>query len=85
MAYACMGFFQTISMTLIPIFAGMIIESEEKITKLSEGYREESLLFVGVCVVGVGISFWIMKAADEGSFIYDDEEQVGEELAEEGD
>jgi hypothetical protein len=39
MAYACMGFFQTISMTLIPIFAGEIIESEEKITKLSEGYK----------------------------------------------
>ena len=40
MAYACMAFFQTISMTLIPIFAGLIIESEEKITKLSEGYKE---------------------------------------------
>jgi len=39
MAYACMAFFQTISMTAIPILVGMIIESEEKITKLSQGYK----------------------------------------------
>lgn len=83
MAYACMAFFQTISMTVIPIFAGMIIESEEKIMKLSEGYKEESLLFVGVCVVGVLFSLWIMLVAKEDSFIYDDEEQVAGHLEEE--
>lgn len=80
MAYACMGFFQTISMTLIPIFAGEIIESEEKITKLSEGYREESLLFVGICLIGVVVSFLIYRMANDSSFIYDDEEQITGEL-----
>lgn len=83
MAYACMGFFQTISMTLIPIFAGEIIESEERITKLSEGYREESLLFVGICLMGVVVSYLISRLANDSSFIYDDEEQISGELEEE--
>ena len=38
-AYACMGFCQTIAMTLIPIVSGEIIETEEKITTLKEGYK----------------------------------------------
>lgn len=73
MAYACMGFFQTISMTLIPIFSGEIIDSEKKITKLSEGYRESSLLFVLICLIGVIVSAFISRYADEQSFIYNDE------------
>lgn len=83
MAYACMGFFQTISMTLIPIMAGEIIESEEKITKLSEGYKEESILFVGICLMGVIVSYSIFHMANDNSFIYNDEEQIEDELQEE--
>ncbi len=70
-------------MTLIPIFAGEIIESEERITKLSEGYREESLLFVGICLMGVVVSYLISRLANDSSFIYDDEEQISGELEEE--
>mgnify|MGYP000159170510 CR=1 FL=1 len=72
MAYACMAFFQTISMTLIPIFAGLIIESEEKITTLSQGYKEESLLFVGMCLVGVTVSFVLFRSGSATSFMYND-------------
>lgn len=76
MAYACMAFFQTIAMTLIPICAGLIIESEEQITKLSEGYKEESLLFVGICLCGVVVSFCISSLGDDDSFRFNDEEEL---------
>lgn len=62
--YACMGFFQTISMTLIPIFSGLIIESETSITKISEGYKASSLLFVSICLSGVVVSYIIYSKAD---------------------
>ena len=39
MAYACMAFFQAIALTLIPIMAGIIIEREESIKRLSLGYK----------------------------------------------
>lgn len=76
MAYACMAFFQTISLTLIPLIVGQIIESETKITKLSEGYREESLLFVIICFIGVIISGLIYNYGNENSFIYNDENEL---------
>lgn len=68
-----MAFFQTISMTLIPIFAGLIIESEQKITTLSQGYKLSSLLFVSICIVGVFVSFLIYCTGNEHSFMYNDE------------
>ena len=71
-AYACMAFFQTISMTIIPIFAGLIIESETKITTLSQGYKLSSLLFVSICIVGVLISLLIYCTGKEHSFMYND-------------
>jgi hypothetical protein len=43
---------------------------------LSEGYKEESLLFVGICLVGVVISYVIYRLANESSFIYDDEDEI---------
>jgi hypothetical protein len=59
-------------MTIIPIFAGLIIESETKITTLSQGYKRSSLLFVSICFVGVLISLLIYCTGNEHSFIYND-------------
>lgn len=41
---------------------------------------------MGICLVGVVVSFCIYYVADDNSFIYDDEEQIEEEgLVEEND
>jgi MFS family permease len=76
MGYACMGFFQTIALTLIPIASGYIVESEEKVTNRSLGYKESSLLFIILCLSGVVVSFLIYRLADEHSFIYNDEDEL---------
>lgn len=69
-----MGFFQTISITLIPILSGLIIESDTAITNLSQGYKDSSLLFVLISIVGVVVSYIIYVSSDATAFIYDDEE-----------
>lgn len=76
MGYACMAFFQTIAMTLIPICSGYIVETEQRITKLSEGYKESSLLFVWICLAGVALSTVLWRTANADSFRFDDEDRL---------
>ena len=41
------------------------------------------MLFVGICLVGVIVSYAIFRMSNDSSFIYDDEEQMEDELKEE--
>jgi hypothetical protein len=38
------------------------------------------VLFVGICLIGVVVSYSIFRLANESSFIYDDEEQIAGEI-----
>lgn len=73
-AYACLCFFQTLSMTAVPLISGFIIEEDTVNNDNNiQGYKNSSFLFVFLCILGVLISFIIMNRATPESFKYDDE------------
>lgn len=61
-------------MTAVPIVSGFIIEKDSANNNYTRGYKNSSFLFICLCLIGVVISFIVMKRAGPLSFQYDDEE-----------
>lgn len=44
-----------------------------------EGYRNSSILFVGLTLIGLLVALIIKKMANENSYCYEDEDELAEE------
>jgi surface polysaccharide O-acyltransferase-like enzyme len=73
-AFAFLGFFQTVTMTAVPMISGYIIEEDSH--NYMRGYRDSSFLFVVLCIVASGVSLAIMLMATPQSFRYVDEKEL---------
>ena len=74
-AYAVLCFFQTISMTAIPLLSGFVIDSSKsdpESTPTAGGFSNSSLLFVLLSFIGFLISVVIMKTANDSSFRFEE-------------
>jgi hypothetical protein len=49
------------------------------VTNEVEGYRNSSILFVGLTLIGLLVALIIKKMANENSYCYEDEDELAEE------